>query len=125
MRNISGHRKIWFTISAILVGAAIVSIGVFGFKQSAEFKGGTLWEFSAVADQPSLPAVQSFFVNNLKLTDTVVSYDAEHQVFLARFGTIDEPAHQADLSALKAKWPSVTELSFQSISPSVGASLRT
>src|SRR6202044_1283875 len=61
----------------------------------------------------------------LKLDDPQVSYDAQHQVFLATFGTIDEPTHQADLSLLKAQWPSFTELSFQSISPSVGASLRT
>ena len=125
MLNITGHRKIWFTISAILVGVALISIAVFSFKQSAEFTGGTLWEFSAVADHPALADVQNFFINNLKIGDAVVSYDAQHQQFLARFGTLDEATHQTDLKALKAKWPSVVELSFQSISPSVGASLRT
>src|SRR5258708_5771707 len=101
MLNITGHRKIWFVISAVFVGAAILAIAFFGFKQSAEFKGGTLWEFSAVADHPALTDVQSFFVTNLKLTDAQVSYDTQHQLFLARFSTIDEPAHQAGLSALK------------------------
>jgi preprotein translocase subunit SecF len=125
MLNITGHRKIWFTISIILVGAAIASLVGFGLKQSAEFTGGTLWEISAVADQPQLVDMQNMFVNNLKLTDAVVTYDADHQIFLAHFGTIDEPTHQADLSLLKSKWPSTTELSFQSISASVGASLRT
>lgn len=125
MLNITGRRKIWFTISTILVGVAIISIAVFRFQESAEFKGGALWEFSAVADQPQLPDVQGFFVNNLKIADAQVSYDTQHQVFLARFGTIEESAHQQDLSALKTKWPSFVELSFQSISPSVGASLRT
>jgi preprotein translocase subunit SecF len=124
MLNITGHRKIWFTISAILVGLAVVSIAVFHFQESAEFKGGTLWEFSAVADNPSLPAVQNFFVNNLHLSDAEISYDAQHQIFLATFDTIDEPTHQADLSLLKAQWPSFTELSFQSISPSIGASVK-
>ncbi|HVO28463.1 MAG TPA: protein translocase subunit SecF [Candidatus Paceibacterota bacterium] len=125
MLNITGHRKVWFTISGILVGLALVAIGVYRFQESAEFKGGTLWEFSAVADNPSLADVQDFFVDNLKLADAQVSYDSQHQTFLATFGTLDEAAHQQDLSALKAKWPSFTELSFQSISPSVGASLRT
>jgi preprotein translocase subunit SecF len=125
MYNIVGHKKIWFTFSAILVGVALISIAIWRFQESAEFKGGTLWEFSASADSPALADVQGFFVNNLKLADAQVSYDAQHQVFLATFSSIDEATHQTDLSLLKSKWPSFTELSFQSISPSVGASLRT
>jgi preprotein translocase subunit SecF len=124
MYNIVGHKKIWFTISAIFVGIALVSIGVFRFQESAEFKGGTLWEFSATTESPVLPAVQTFFINNLKLADAQVSYDAQHQVFLATFSTIDEATHQTDLKILKSQWPSFAELSFQSISPSVGVSVR-
>ena len=125
MYNITGHRAIWFTLSAVLVGIALLSIAVWRFEQSAEFKGGTLWEFSAVADHPAPTAVQDFFVNHLHLADAQVSYDAQHGVFLATFSSISEPAHQADLSLLKQQWPSTAELSFQSISPSVGAALRT
>jgi preprotein translocase subunit SecF len=125
MLNITGYRKVWFRISIVLVGAALLAIGIFRFQESPEFKGGTLWEFSAVADNPSLGDVQSFFSNNLHLNDAQVSYDSQHQVFLAQFGTIDEPTHETDLSLLEAKWPSTTELSFQSIGPSVGAALRT
>src|ERR1700722_16949714 len=124
MLNIVGHKKIWFTISIILVGIALVSIAVWHFQESAQFTGGTLWEFSAAADNPPLASVQSFFASNLNLPDAQVSYDAQHQIFLATFAAIDEPTPQADLSLLKAQWPSFDELSFQSISPSVGASVR-
>lgn len=124
MLHITGHRKIWFTISAILIGVALVAIGVWRFQESAEFKGGTLWEFSAVADNPSLSSVQTFFVSTLNLPDAQVSYDAQHQIFLATFSSIDQTTHQTDLSALQEKWPSFDEQGFQSISPSVGASLR-
>jgi preprotein translocase subunit SecF len=123
MLNIVGHKKIWFTISIILVGIALVSIAVWRFQESAQFTGGTLWEFSAAADNPPLPEVQNFFTDNLKLNGATVTYDATHQTFLATFGMIDEPTHQADLSLLQAEWPSFDELSFQSISPSVGASV--
>ena len=45
MLNIIGHRKIFLTISAILVIGSIVAIGVFRFNEGIDFKGGTLWSF--------------------------------------------------------------------------------
>jgi preprotein translocase subunit SecF len=126
MLNIVGRRKIWFTVSGILVGVALVSMAIFGFKQSAEFKGGTLWEFSLPAANASLSDVQQFFSSGLHISNADISFDngTGGDSFMARFDTIDEPAHQADITALKAQWPSFTELSFQSIGPSVGAALR-
>ncbi len=49
MFNIVGHKKIWFTLSIILVGIAVIAVAAFGFQQSAELKGGTLWEFKIPA----------------------------------------------------------------------------
>jgi preprotein translocase subunit SecF len=122
MHNIVGNKKIWFTISGILVGIAVIAAIGFGFKQSAEFTGGTMWEFSAIADHPTLPVVQDEF-SKLNVAGSAITLDAQHQVFIARFNLIDEPAHQGLLTKLKAQWPSFTELSFQSIGPSVGAAL--
>ena len=75
MLNIVGHRKIWFTVSGILVGAALVAMAVFGFKQSAEFKGGTLWEFSLPGTNASLGDVQQFFSSNLHIANADISMD--------------------------------------------------
>jgi preprotein translocase subunit SecF len=123
MFNIVGHKKIWFTISILLVGAALVSIALFRFQLSAEFAGGTLWEFTVPGQNLSSADVQSEFVNNLHIVDAQTNYDPTNQSFLVRFGTVNEVAHQADLTALTAQWPSFQELSFQSISPSVGSGL--
>ncbi len=124
MLNIVGHRKIWFTISAILVGGAILSIFLFGFKTNADFQGGTLWEFSLPGANASLSSVQNFFVSDLHISGANINLNGGNDSYMARFDAIDEAAHQADIAALKAKWPSFTELSFQSIGPSVGAALR-
>jgi preprotein translocase subunit SecF len=123
MYNIVGRRKIWFTFSGILILVALVAIGVWRFKESAEFKGGTLWEFSAVAENPPLPAVQSFFMQDLGVANAGISFDAQHQLFIARFDLIDETTHQALLGKLKTQYPSFQELSYQAIGPSVGATL--
>jgi preprotein translocase subunit SecF len=124
MINIVGRKKIWFIISGTFVGIAVISMILFGFKESPEFKGGTQWEFSIAGNQPTLAQVQDFFVNNLKLADANITYDSTNQSFLASFDTIDEATHQQDLTLAKTQWPGFTELSFSSIGPSVGASLK-
>lgn len=124
MLNIVGKKKIWFTLSGIAVAIAIIAMVGFGFHESADFRGGTLWEFSVLADSPSLPVVQSFFATDLGLANSRVTLDTQHNQFIARFDVVDETAHQQVLQKLKLKWPSFQELSFQSIGPSVGATVR-
>ncbi|HUC31596.1 MAG TPA: protein translocase subunit SecF [Candidatus Paceibacterota bacterium] len=124
MLNIVGHKKIWFTLSIILVGIAVLAIATYGFQESAELKGGTLWEFKIPGQNLSVADVQSELVNNLHITDAQVSADTGDQSFLVIFGSINEPLHQQYVSELTTQWPSFQELSFQSISPSVGTNLR-
>jgi preprotein translocase subunit SecF len=124
MLNIVGHKKIWFTISIILVGIALLAIATYGFQESAELKGGTLWEFKVSAQTLSIADVQNELVNNLHITDAEVNLDNGNQSFLVRFGSISETSHQNYIHELTTVWPSFQELSFQSISPSVGTNLR-
>ncbi len=42
-----GRRKIWFTISAIIIIAGIVAIGVRGLNLGIDFKGGNSWQVEA------------------------------------------------------------------------------
>jgi preprotein translocase subunit SecF len=124
MLNIVGHKKIWFTISIILVGIALVAVAAFGFQESAELKGGTLWELKIPGQAISAADVQTFFQNNLHVPDAQVTVDNGDQSFLVVFGSVNETVHQQYISELTAQWPSFQELSFQSISSSVGANLR-
>ncbi len=123
MLNIVGKRKIWFILSGVLVAIALLAIGVWHFKESAEFKGGTLWEFSVVAENPPLTTMQTFFAQGLGVSNAQISYDSQHQLFIAQLDVIDETTHQGLLGKLKAQYPSFQELSFQAIGPSVGAAL--
>jgi preprotein translocase subunit SecF len=124
MFNIVGRKKIWFTFSGILVGIALLAIGFFGFKQSAEFLGGSQWQFQIASNQPSLAAVQDFFANTLKVDGAVITQDTANNSYLASFNTENEATHQKFLGMAQGQWPSFTELSFSSIGPSVGASLK-
>jgi preprotein translocase subunit SecF len=124
MLNIVGRKKVWFTLSGILIGLALAAIAVYGFKESAEFRGGSLWEFKVPVSQPALSTVQDFFANDLKASGAQVTLDPGTGSFLARFDAVSEPDHQQFLATAKNKWPSFQELSFASIGPTVGASLK-
>jgi len=122
--NIVGHRKIYFTISAIIVGAALLAIAIFGFRQGIDFVGGTLWQFRISDSNPTVQEVERVFKEELGISEVRINYDEGNQVFLARLSEISEPEHRQFLTQLQEKFLSFGELGFQSIGPSVGKELR-
>ncbi len=124
MLNIVGHKKIWFAISGTLIILAVCAMIFFGFKQSIDFQSGMQWEFTAIADHPSLADMQNIFANNLGISNAQISLDAASQTFIVRFGLIDEATHQKLETAIKNQLPSFHELGFYTTSPSTVASLR-
>lgn len=129
--NIVGRRKIYLTISAVFVGGAILAIIVFGFKESIDFTGGTLWQFSSSRTDASLTQIDAdaimigkIFGTDFQISDVRVSSDPENNSFFVRTREIGEADHQKFLAVLKEKLPGFEELSFQSIGPSIGAELR-
>jgi preprotein translocase subunit SecF len=122
MLNIIGNRKIFLTISAILVVASIAAVGIFKFQEGIDFKGGTLWNFR-VDGTPDTGAISQVFGSTLNTSDVHLSVDSNGGV-LARLPDLSEDSHQKVVRAMKEKYPSFSELSFQSIGPSVGAALR-
>lgn len=124
MLNIIGNRKIFFTISGVFVGGAVLAMLLFGFREGIDFAGGTLWQFKIAQGNPNVSEVQNIFSSLPGVADAQVNYDLTNGTFLARLNTISEAAHQKFLQDVENKLPSFEELSFQSIGPSVGAELR-
>ncbi|MBL8126398.1 MAG: protein translocase subunit SecF, partial [Chloroflexia bacterium] len=44
MEHLVSKRKLWFTISLILIIPGLISLLLFGLKLGIDFTGGTLWE---------------------------------------------------------------------------------
>ncbi len=124
MFNIVGHKRIYFILSTVLVGAAILSMFFFGFREGVDFKGGALWQFKINDGSKSANDIENIFKADLLQPDVRVNFDSGNNVFLVRTGEISEPDHQKYLATIKNKLPQFEELSFQSIGPSVGAELR-
>lgn len=117
------HRWIFLGISGLLVLTALVIIGLFRFEQGVDFTGGSLWRFR-VQDTSDLSKIESLLEDSLKISDVQVTYVGSDKSILARLPVIDQPTHDAAASLLDSSLSGFTELSFQSIGPSVGAELR-
>lgn len=124
MFNIVGHKNIYFVLSGILVGAAILSMILFGFREGIDFKGGTLWQFKVNDDAKSITDIENIFKADLGQSDLRINLNPSNKTFFARLGEISEADHQKFLGIVKNKLPRFEELSFQSIGPSIGAELR-
>lgn len=115
----------WYlTVAALLVGASIVLLINPGLRLGIDFTGGTLWRLAPPAeDSLSVESLQGVFQDALKITDAHITRSSDN-VYFVRMPVIDEAAHQSYLKELTAAVPGVTELSFETIGPSIGDDLR-
>lgn len=128
MINIVAYRKYFLTVSALLVLTALGASLVFGFKEGIDFTGGTLWQITVAGPDGAVVSaeeLQTVFREKLSLADAKIVSTATTGEFLVRFAPVDEKKHQQDLAILKNTFPQFSELSFQSIGPSVSAQLKT
>ncbi len=109
--NIIGHKKIFLTISGILVVAAVVLMIVFGFHEGIDFTGGALWQFR-ITPPPSIAEIQDFFASKFGVSETIVNFDPSSQSFLVRMPLTPEDAHHQYAASLVSQYPSFAEESF-------------
>lgn len=60
MINILKHKKIFLIISGLMVFLSALSIAIFGFNLSVDFKGGMVYEIQYIDKIPSVEKVSSF-----------------------------------------------------------------
>lgn len=127
MINISKYKFVFLGIAFVLVVASLAGIAMYGFRPGVDFTGGTMWQFSVRQNTPAADELEGFIKSQPVFADTPdvkVATDPTTGDFLARFPEIGEAAHQKLLTAAKEKYSAFSEMSFQSIGPSVSAELR-
>jgi preprotein translocase subunit SecF len=112
------YRKIFVTISAVLVALSIASMVFFGLNFGIDFKGGSLLEVEYTTVRPEQSIVESS-IKNLSIGEALVQPIGE-KGFSIKTRDITDAERVKILGALGAD---VTEKSFTSIGPSVGAEL--
>ncbi len=116
---IVAHRKIFYTISAILMIASIFVLFAWGLNLGIDFKGGTLLEVVYSGSRPAQENILSA-LSPLKFGEFSVRPTGEDG-YIVRMKTVTETKHQAALNALKKTNPNVVEKRFDSIGPILGA----
>ncbi len=144
MYQIIQHRKIWLSLSALMVGAAVVLLAMYGLNFGIDFTGGSLLEVKFLSERPAISEVQEKLAD-LKLSSLTIQ-PVEEKGMILRFQETDEETHQQILSRLReltnnfvqdteqptasSTWISagqnngVEELRFDSVGPSIGQELK-
>jgi preprotein translocase subunit SecF len=75
--DIIGRRKIWYALSALVIIAGIVSLGVRGLNLSIDFKGGDAFQFAA--NGHTISQAQTV-MNQQHISDPVIQKLGENQI---------------------------------------------
>jgi preprotein translocase subunit SecF len=127
MEHLASKRKLWYTISLIVIIPGLISLILFGLNRGIDFTGGTLWElkFEKSIGTEDVNAV----LGDHGFTDTVVqisSDDGTDNVALIRMEELQEGSTtKATLEqAFRDRIGPFTELQISSVGASVGNELQ-
>ncbi len=112
------NKKIFVTISAVLVSLSIISLLVFGLRFGIDFKGGSFLEVQYTGQRPTQQKIEKE-IGSLNVGEVIIQPMGK-EGFSIKSRDINE-AERA--SIMKVLGNNVIEKSFTSIGPSVGAEL--
>jgi preprotein translocase subunit SecF len=116
------YKKIFLSISTVLVAISLVSMFIFGLDAGIDFKGGALSEVVYKDVRPSQEALKPV-LETLNL-GTVVLQPTGEKGYIVKTRELNDTEHALLLNALsEGKAETLTEMSFNSIGPSIGREL--
>lgn len=123
MFKIIQKRKYAYVLSAILTGASIVLIALWGLRLGIDFKGGTLMEVQFTKD--SVPQVEEVQKSLAELSlQSLTLQPTENKGMFIRYLASDENANDQVLAKLKAFDPDIKQLRTDFIGGSVSEQIK-
>lgn len=118
--DIVSKRKIYFSVSAVLIAVSLFSLIIWGLNLAIDFTGGSLLEIEFLSERPSHQAVQE------KLADLELGkinlQSTGQQGMILRLKDIDEATHQVILEKIGSE--QIEEKRFESVGPLIGQELK-
>lgn len=128
MVQIVAYRKIYYTISGILITLSLLAVAFWGLKLGIDFKGGSLLYGNFTIEIPAQKDISESLAH-IGIEETIIQQTGDNGVIL-RFKEVDEQKHQDVIKALQDLGVSqkadngFTQKSFESVGPSIGKELR-
>ncbi len=114
------YRWIFFSLSLMLVAAAVTALTYFGLNRGIDFTGGTIVEVEYLGERPSAEEIRGL-ANSLGLGNATAQLSGERGAIF-RFRHLSEAEHVQLLESLGGS-KRVVERRFSSIGPTIGAEL--
>jgi preprotein translocase subunit SecF len=119
------HRKLFYVLSGIVIGVAVLSILLFGLRFGIDFKGGSLIEVEYPQGRPDVSLVKEAFSGKDAFAGYSIRPTGENG-FIVRTPYLTPETHNQALKALSNDGKfAVNEARFDSIGPTIGKELRT
>ncbi len=129
MWPIMKQSKIWGAISGSLALISIVAIAVFGLNLGLDFTGGTMLDLKLNNETATIQTVTDDI--NAVATATEADFgtpqvvSADNGEFIIRIKHVSEEQHDALIAQFKISSPKLEEVSFTTVGPTIGATLKT
>jgi preprotein translocase subunit SecF len=116
------YKKIFLSLSIILIIVSVISIFTFGLKAGIDFKGGALLEVDYAGGRPEISLIENA-IKTLNLNQTLIQPTGENG-YIIKTRDLSQSEHEtlSKVLTLDNKYP-VSEKGFTSIGPSVGSEL--
>jgi len=115
---IVNNRKIFYSVSIVLLGVSLFSILFFGLKPSIDFTGGSLLDISFVGERPAVEEVNGV-LNNLNFKDASTRSSGEGFIIRLKEISQDEKNSIIQGLSLDGKYQPI-EKTFSSVGPVLG-----
>jgi len=116
------YRKIWFTLSALLIALSVFGMVKYGFNESIDFKGGTITEVKYADAAPS-PDDMNARITALNLGGFSVQPTGDND-YTIRTKDLSQDERAAFMNALSVNGAAPTVERQNTIGPVAGAELR-
>jgi len=121
-------RKLWYTISSILIIPCIIFIALGGLKLGIDFTGGSLFEL-AFEKPPVVSEMRQTLkeIDEEKFSDAIISNmkdDTGQEIISIRSKAIDDREQVAIFDAMKTSFGNFEQIRVEVVGPTIGDELR-
>lgn len=120
------RRRLWYTISLIIIGIGVLSMLIQGLNLGIDFTGGTILDYKFDEDaNVTVEEIREILSDmNLNQSSSVVKSDDPYNGILIRTVSLQPEQEAKIIEAIQAKYPNVEMMRTEQVGPSIGKELR-